>query len=100
MSSISQMERSSSQTRMLAMDASPCSHCGSGGLRCDECPGFICHVFTSRAVVIGGCALSIEATQAEDERGSLPRLRSRPNLAFMGLHNLVDDGQAEAGAAF
>src|SRR6266568_4004057 len=88
MSSISQMERSSSQTRILATQTSSAG-CGRG-----QHPSGICHTLIAEVGPLG-----VESPQPENERGSLPGLRSRPNLAFMRLHNLVDDGQPESGTA-
>src|SRR5260370_21386128 len=97
MSSISQMERSSSQTRMLAMPPAFCrrSHQVRGNSRlqywrCDDLGG----------TIAGGGPFCIEPPQPENESGSLPRLGAGPDLAFMRLHDLVDHRQAETGAAF
>src|SRR5580698_555836 len=88
MSSISQMERSSSQTRMLA--TRPPSGCGQRGLE-------------GRGAARGRChrrgALGVEAAKPQNKRRSLPFLGPRPYLAFVSLHDLVDDGEAKAGAA-
>src|SRR5580692_2104815 len=100
MSSISQMERSSSQTRMLAMEASSCPGCGRGGPLRHQHPRFFRQALISPTVIAGGCALGIKTSQAQNERGSLPWFRSGPHLALMGLDNLVDNREAEAGAAF
>src|SRR5258708_323798 len=97
MSSISQMERSSSQTRMLAtrppFRPTRCKfHGGQGvqlrfgrifGLKCRKPPSF-----------------GIEPPQPQHESGSLPRLGPCPNFAFMRLYDLVDDRQSETGAPF
>src|ERR1035437_4969294 len=92
MSSISQMERSSSQTRMLATQTS-CG-CGRSGPRRDRPPSLI-----RDTLIGGGGPFSIETAQPQDERGSLPWLGARPNLAFMRLHNLVNDSQPEPSAS-
>src|ERR1700680_2185504 len=84
MSSISQMERSSSQTRILATRT---SHCGSQ------------HASLMGSGVGGNGQAGLKAVQSQNERSSLPRLGSRPNLAAMRLHNLIDNGQPEPGAA-
>ena len=90
MSSISQMERSSSQTRMLPM----------------------AHLLRRR--LHAACADAVhrrqwlacqsnsrsEAAQAQNEFASLSELGSRPDLAVMGLHDLIDDGQSKARATF
>ena len=50
-----------------------------------------------------GCAvataLGFETAQPQNECGSLPWLRPRPHLAFVRLHDLVNDGQAQPCAA-
>src|ERR1700719_2196018 len=83
MSSISQMERSSSQTRMLAT-ATP-SGCGQ-------------HASLVGRVSGRDRQAGVEAMQSQHERGSLPRLRPRPDLATVRLHNLVDNRQSQTGA--
>src|ERR1700733_15255563 len=86
MSSISQMERSSSQTRMLATPTPS----GRGQ-----------HASLIRRVLIGGGGTpGIEAVQPQHERGSLPGLGSSPHLAAMRLHNLIDNRQPQPGTAF
>src|SRR5258706_9614479 len=96
MSSISQMERSSSKTRMLArhppFGGGSCDLRGSNRLQFGPGEGF-----RRRSA---GRPFSIEPPQPQDESGSLPWLGSSPHLAFMRLHDLVDDRQAEARAAF
>src|SRR5271157_2825578 len=97
MSSISQMERSSSQTRMLA--TKPPFRCSRRELRGwsrrqpspSEC-------FIHRSA--GSRSFGVEPAQSENESGSLPRLRPRPHLAFVRLHDLVDHRETKAGAAF
>src|ERR1700722_13642966 len=84
MSSVSQMERSSSQTKMLAT-ATP-----SGGGQ---------HASLIGRVSGGDRQAGVEAVQSQHERGSLPRLRPCPDLASMRLHNLVNNGQPQPGAA-
>src|ERR1700684_2608633 len=84
MSSISQMERSSSQTRMLAT-ATP-SGCGQHGR------------LLARACA-GDRQAGVEAVQSQHERGSLPPLGPCPHLAAVRLHNLVDNRQPQAGTA-
>src|ERR1700688_832511 len=85
MSSISQMDRSSSQTRMLATATS--SGCGERAS------------LVGRVLFGGDRASCFEAVQAQYEGSSLPGLGSRPDLASMRLHNLVDDSQSEPGTA-
>ena len=41
-----------------------------------------------------------QAAQPEDEDAALSDFGARPDLAFVGLHDLVHDGQAQPGAAF
>src|SRR5215469_15061531 len=87
------MERSSSQTRMLATRTS-CSHGSACGLQRSR---------TLRREGTGrdGCgALGIQAAQPQDEGGALARFRSRPHFSFVRLHDLINDGQAQSGAAF
>src|SRR3984957_7827553 len=97
MSSISQMERSSSQTRILAL-RSP-SRCPerrltpllSGGRRAGTRDG---------GSHQRQCTIRIQCAQLEDEGGSLARFGACPNFAFMRLHDLINDGQSQAGSAF
>src|SRR5581483_3452903 len=88
-SSISQIERSSSQTRILAM-RSPFS----GG-------GPLSQLFHS-LVRLGRNlhALALRPPQTQNKSGSLALPRTRPYLAIMGLHNLVDDRQSKTCATF
>src|SRR5258707_1258569 len=82
----SQMERSSSQTRMLP--TSPSSRSGrdsAGQLR-----------FRSRR----RSNTRFHPPQPHYEAGTLAHFRTRPDFAFMRLHNLVDDRQAESGTLF
>src|SRR5215469_17022318 len=86
MSSISQMERSSSEMRILPMDPSGSRSvrvCRSGGMKLGQLAGF-------RAGVHPG---GVDAPQPHNEHAAVPRLGPRPNLAFVRLHNLVNDGQ-------
>src|SRR3984957_10959382 len=95
-SSISQMERSSSQTRMLATHPSS---------RCD-CSLMSEHGGRSLKGSMRGrrprqnSFLRIQTPQPQDESRALPRFRARPDLAFVGLHNLINNGQPQASAAF
>src|SRR5450755_1501278 len=90
----SQIERSSSQTRMLPTGSSCCS-CQRG------CSGF-CRGggFAWR----GGIPLLhfhfLQAPQAQHEAGTLADLGSRPYLALMRLDDLINNSQAEAGSTF
>src|SRR5271157_975536 len=123
MSSISQMERSSSQTRMLATRPPFCGGgCelhrrgyGQGGCgevfrrsgdtdRLPFCVGLSC---VGLSCVEPSCIepfciepFCVKASQPEDESCSLPRPRAGPHFAFVGLHDLVDHDQAEPSAAF
>src|ERR1700730_5548623 len=85
MSSSSQIERSSSQTRMLPT----CSSCGcqrsSGGCRCGGGGGSA-----------GGALL--QAPHPHHEPRALADCRARPHLALMRLDDLVYDGQAKPGS--
>src|SRR5229473_6769836 len=94
MSSSSQMERSSSQTRMLPTRSSRGCQRSSSGCRCGGGGG-------------GGCSASgalvmrmLHAPQPHYETRALADCRTRPHLALMRLDDLVHDGQAEAGSAF
>src|SRR5216684_3065947 len=86
MSSNSQIERSSSQTRMLPTRASSrgCQR-RSGGCRCGASSA--------------GRAL-LQPPQPHHEAGAFAGFRTRPHLAFMRLDDLVHDSEAEAGSAF
>src|ERR1051325_9161241 len=76
MSSISQMERSSSQTRMLAMRTS-CSYSGT--------------LLRRRSVFAACQPLHAEAMHSKHECGTHPWPGARPYLALMRLHDLVHD---------
>src|SRR5579871_4371941 len=91
MSIISQMDRSSSHTRMLATPT-PCSR-GDGRQR---------HArrFHGRAGVDFEVTLSGEAMQSQNESCALSRLRAGPHFAFMRLHDLIDNGQSKTGPTF
>src|SRR5437899_7655657 len=89
-SSIWQIERSSSQTRILPIGSASYS----GTLACGCC---------QRRVIDaawGGDFQGTHATQKENKQATLPHLGSGPNFAFVRLHNLIHDGQAQPGAAF
>src|ERR1700680_3717430 len=95
MSSISQMERSSSQTKMLPMRPSPPRrYCASGGeqrrvgLRAGAC------LWSSQSLS------RREATQSKHEHAALTQLGAGPNLTFVGLDDLVDNSQTQTGTAF
>src|SRR5438552_18485351 len=94
MSSISQMERSSSQTRILATSPPWCGHGrrfrGQTGLRLAP---------SDLAQPQGECSLCLQAPQFKHESSSLTLPRSRPHFAFMRLHNLVHNGEAQPGTA-
>src|SRR6266478_1522552 len=94
-SSISQMERSSSHTRMLPM-------------RSTSDPGRGCDAFSRRsrswhfgnAPFLGDAFCNRHPAQPQDENAALPYLGAGPHLAFMRLDNLIHDGQTQPGAAF
>src|SRR5215469_4140783 len=91
MSSISQMERSSSEIRILPMDPSGGRSVRvrrSGGMKLGEVAGF----------GAGPGPGSIDAPQPHYEDAALPRLGPRPDCAFVRLHNLVNDGQSQSRA--
>src|SRR5215469_12756952 len=91
MSSISQMERSSSQIRMLGMGALP-----DQPLRQ--------RFRTERLAGIGDlrnrgdrdCLRGL--AQSKHKSAALPQLRPYPNLAFVRLHNLIHDREAQTGS--
>src|SRR5260370_37287606 len=95
MSSISQMERSSSQTRILATSPPGCGNRRrfreQTGLRLAR---------RDLAQPEGERCLCLQAPQFQNESSSLTLPRSRPHLAFMRLHNLVHNGEAQPGTAF
>src|SRR5216684_1923650 len=94
MSSISQMERSSSQTRILATSPPGCGNRRrfreQTGLRLAR---------RDLAQPEGARCLCLQAPQFQNESSSLTLPRSRPHLAFMRLHNLVHNGEAQPGTA-
>src|ERR1700734_3113943 len=97
MSSISQMERSSSQTRMLATQPPFCrGRCKWRGRRRGQ--GRWGKLLSRQST--DGLPFGVEPAQPQDEIGPLPWLRPRPYFAFVRLHDLVDHCEAEAGAAF
>src|SRR6266849_2498412 len=87
-SSISQIERSSSQIRILGMRAlsdQPLGHsfCDRLSIFCGSRDGpFFCRPANS-----------------QDERTALLGFRSHPDLTLMCLHNLIHNGQPQAGPA-
>src|ERR1700675_1018109 len=91
MSSSSQIERSSSQTRMLPTRSSCGCQRGSGGCRCGG--------GSSASGALAAVMRIFHAPQAHHEAATLPDRRTRPHLALMRLDDLVHDGQAEAGSA-
>src|SRR5258705_12940447 len=86
MSSNSQMERSSSQTRMLPTSPSS-SAGGSGNARL-------------RSACRCGWEAHIHAPQTHHETRAFAYFRARPDFALMRLHDLIDDRQAQSSAAF
>src|SRR5438876_11691852 len=89
-SSIWQIERSSSPTRILPI----ASASYSGTLACDCCQRRLSNA------ACGGDFRGTHATQPKNKNAALPHLGSGPNLAFVRLHNLIHDGQAQTGATF
>src|ERR1700674_4827523 len=96
MSSISQIERSSSQTRMLPMRSSCLGRRNDHGGVEQRRRGLSC----------GACQWSSqslsrrEATQPKHEHAALAQIGARPNLTFVGLDDLVDNSQTQTGATF
>src|SRR5207302_6358606 len=80
------MERSSSQTRILAMRTShgggARQHLLSESVRCQRRP------------------LGFKPVQVQHKRSSLPRFGTRPYLALMRLHDLVNDRESQSRPAF
>src|SRR5579864_125476 len=92
MSSISQMERSSSQTRILATHPP-----GRGSQRL----GHFQRVTLGRRDLLGRyCAFGVETAQSQHKRAALSGLRSGKDLSVMSLHDLVNNREPESGAAF
>src|SRR5208283_5814247 len=97
MSSSSQIERSSSQTRMLPTGFSPRGRQRSSrslhrsGCRCGGRSGN--GALRMRILIF-------HAPQTKHEAGALAGFRTRPHLAFVRLDDLVHDGQAETGSTF
>src|SRR5271166_1604974 len=92
MSSISQIERSSSQTRMLATRTSSRRH-GQRAAR-----WVACRVLHGNGLIRGNRPLGIETMQSQNKSRPLLWLRASPDLAFMRLHDLVNDCQSQPGA--
>src|ERR1700722_3743801 len=90
MSSISQMERSSSQTRMLPTRSSSRRH---------GTDGFKRPALQRRGNRIGQSLTHREAAQSQHKHAALSQLGAGENLAFVGLHNFVPDRQSQPGAA-
>src|ERR1700746_1682201 len=95
MSSISQIERSSSQTRMLAMRSPSRGRCGSSVRFQTVLQNFIADTHGNRYV-----GNEAEAAQTKNKRGSFAQPRARPDLSFMGLRDLLDDRKPETGSTF
>src|SRR6266404_3716276 len=85
-SSISQIERSSSQIRMLGMSAFSHQLFRRGSLQL----GCLC-----RRHVLDRCP-----AETNHECTSLPRLGPDPHLSLMRMNNLVHNGQAQSGPTF
>src|SRR5579862_3043941 len=94
MSSTSQMDRSSSQTRMLPT-ARPSSRARSHGGHRGQ--------LRLRGLVVlfraGAFSYNVRAAQLQREHGSLAWYRTHHDLCLVGLHNLVNDGQPQPGTA-
>src|SRR5436309_13546788 len=89
-SSICQIEPSSPHTRILPIGSASYS----GTLACGCC---------QRRVIDAAWGVDFQgthATQTENKHATLPHLGSGPNFAFVRLHNLIHDGQAQTGATF
>src|ERR1035441_8393768 len=91
-SSSSQIERSSSQTRMLPTRSTSRVHPRSIGQ------------FRSRRRAIGilrlGFLCPLHAPQAQHKVGALANFRPGPHLPLVGLYDLVHNGQAKSRAPF
>src|SRR5580704_17771413 len=98
MSSSSQIERSSSQTRMLPTLATSCRQRRPAQLRPARFPA------GSRLPSLFGGLRSrlrlLHAPQPEHKARALAHLRPCPHFPFMRLHDLVDDRQPQTRAAF
>src|SRR6266567_2679430 len=95
MSSISQIERSSSHTRILAMRSPSRAHRALRSRIQVACCQQLLIVARAGARSHPGS----QAPQPQHEGCSLIQFGTRPDLALMGLHDLVHDGQAQTGAA-
>src|ERR1700756_1800944 len=92
-SSISQMERSSSQTRMLATRTS--------SRRCSRRLGDRQHVrFIACSVAGSHGVFRVQAAESQDKCRALARLRSGPYFPVVSLYDLVNDRQPQPGASF
>src|SRR6266481_722605 len=94
MSSISQMERSSSQTRILAM-RSPSCRSRAGNFRFPSCQG---KHFLSCARRGRRPSSDTQAPEPQHKGGALSQAGARPNLAFVRLHDLVHNRQTQTGS--
>src|SRR5260221_2950696 len=100
MSSSSQIERSSSQTRILPTRSSPGSHRRQRSSCECRCGGSCANGALLMSIWIGIGIRRFHAPQPHYEARALAQFRTRPHLALVRLDNLVHDGQAEAGSAF
>jgi predicted dehydrogenase len=48
----------------------------------------------------GKLSRRISALEAKNKLTTMPGFGTRPDLAFMGLHDLIDNGETQACAAF
>src|ERR1700740_2294807 len=93
MSSISQIERSSSHTRMLAMRSPSRAHYALGSRIATGGEEFL--IFDRYR----GPHPHAQPPQPQHECRSLSHFRARPDIAFVSLNDLVHDGQTKPGAA-
>src|SRR5260221_8517250 len=98
MSSISQMERSSSQIRMLATRALP-SQCWSHAARSHSSGGLRQRLYLHGFYLDPASVFRGDAPQTQNKRAPLALLRPGPHFTFVRLHNLVNNGQPQTGAA-
>src|SRR6185437_10301699 len=93
-SSTSQMERSSSHTRMLPMARPSSRACRHGAHRRQFRLRGTAALLRARAF-----GLHVRAAQLQRKHGSLAGHRTHHDFSFVRLHNLINDGQPQPGAA-